>query len=63
MENKYRFDGHTVSVIKHAPDGFDIDVPGKASLARPRQRGPRIDVSTSPEGAPTNLRTMPVESR
>ena len=36
----YRFDGHAVSVIKHAPDGFDIDVPGKASLAR-REAGAR----------------------
>lgn len=30
----YRYDGHSVSVIKHAPDGFDLDQPGKASLAR-----------------------------
>lgn len=30
----YRLDGHTVSVIKHGPDGLDIDLPGKASLAR-----------------------------
>lgn len=36
----YRFDGHSVSVIKHAPDGFDLDQPGKASLAR-REAGAR----------------------
>lgn len=30
----YRFEGHSVSVIKHAPDGFDLDEPGKASHAR-----------------------------
>lgn len=36
----YRFDGHSVSVVKHAPDGFDLDQPGKASLAR-REAGAR----------------------
>jgi molybdopterin-guanine dinucleotide biosynthesis adapter protein len=36
----YRFDGWSVSVIKHAPDGFDADQPGKASLAR-REAGTR----------------------
>ena len=30
----YRLEGHSVSVIKHAPDGFDLDEPGKASHAR-----------------------------
>lgn len=34
----YRFDGYSVSCIKHAPDGFDIDQPGKASFIR-RQAG------------------------
>lgn len=36
----FEFDGYSVSVIKHAPDGFDIDQPGKASYAR-RQAGAR----------------------
>lgn len=36
----YRSDGHTVSVIKHGPDGLDIDTPGKASFAR-REAGAR----------------------
>lgn len=30
----YRAAGLAVSVIKHAPDGFDIDTPGKASHRR-----------------------------
>lgn len=33
-------EGHSVSVVKHAPDGFDIDTPGKASYAR-REAGAR----------------------
>jgi molybdopterin-guanine dinucleotide biosynthesis protein B len=36
----FRFDGHSVSVIKHAPDGFDLDQPGKSSFAR-REAGAR----------------------
>lgn len=35
-----RLDDRTVSVIKHAPDGFDIDQPGKASHTR-REAGAR----------------------
>lgn len=35
-----RIDGLSVSVIKRAPDGFDIDEPGKASYVR-RQAGAR----------------------
>ncbi len=35
-----RFDGLSVSIVKHAPDGFDIDEPGKASYVR-RQAGAR----------------------
>lgn len=30
----FRCDDHSVSIIKHAPDGFDMDTPGKASHAR-----------------------------
>lgn len=30
----FRLDDHTVSIVKHAPDGFDIDTPGKASHVR-----------------------------
>ena len=30
----YCCDGHAVSVIKHGPDGLDIDLPGKASFMR-----------------------------
>lgn len=36
----FRFDGWTVSAIKHAPDGFDMDHPGKASYVR-REAGCR----------------------
>lgn len=36
----FRLEGFTVSVIKRAPDGFDIDQPGKGSYAR-RQAGAR----------------------
>ncbi|MGE5096022.1 MAG: molybdopterin-guanine dinucleotide biosynthesis protein B [Betaproteobacteria bacterium] len=36
----FRLEGFTVSVIKRAPDGFDIDTPGKGSHAR-RQAGAR----------------------
>lgn len=36
----FEFDGYSVSVIKHAPDGFDIDQPGKASYVR-REAGAR----------------------
>jgi molybdopterin-guanine dinucleotide biosynthesis protein MobB len=35
-----RIDGRSVSIIKHAPDGFDIDQPGKASYVR-REAGAR----------------------
>jgi len=35
-----RFDGWTVSSIKHAPDGFDLDQPGKSSYRR-REAGCR----------------------
>lgn len=35
-----RFDGLSVSVIKHAPDGFDMDEPGKGSYVR-REAGAR----------------------
>ena len=28
-----RIDGRTVSAVKHAPDGFDIDTPGKVAHA------------------------------
>jgi molybdopterin-guanine dinucleotide biosynthesis protein B len=35
-----RFDGWSVSTIKRAPDGFDIDTPGKFSYAR-REAGCR----------------------
>ncbi len=35
-----RFDGWTVSTIKRAPDGFDLDQPGKTSYAR-REAGCR----------------------
>jgi len=34
------FDGWTVSTIKRAPDGFDLDQPGKTSYAR-REAGCR----------------------
>jgi molybdopterin-guanine dinucleotide biosynthesis protein B len=30
----FRFDGFSVSTIKRAPDGFDMDKPGKMSWAR-----------------------------
>jgi molybdopterin-guanine dinucleotide biosynthesis adapter protein len=33
-------DGHAISVIKHTPDGFDLDSPGKASYNR-REAGCR----------------------
>jgi len=33
-------DGHTISLIKRAPDGFDLDSPGKASYNR-REAGCR----------------------
>jgi molybdopterin-guanine dinucleotide biosynthesis protein MobB len=33
-------DGHTVSTIRHVPDGFDLDSPGKASYNR-REAGCR----------------------
>jgi molybdopterin-guanine dinucleotide biosynthesis adapter protein len=36
----FRFDGWTVSTIKRAPDGFDLDRPGKTSYAR-REAGCR----------------------
>ena len=35
-----RFDGWSVSTIKRAPDGFDLDQPGKGSYAR-REAGCR----------------------
>ena len=36
----FRFDGYSVSTIKRAPDGFDLDQPGKGSYAR-REAGCR----------------------
>lgn len=36
----FRFEGWSVSTIKRAPDGFDLDQPGKTSYAR-RQAGCR----------------------
>ena len=36
----FRFDGWSVSTIKRAPDGFDLDQPGKGSYAR-REAGCR----------------------
>lgn len=36
----YRIDGYSISVVKRAPDGFDLDQPGKASFAR-REAGAR----------------------
>ena len=36
----FRFEGISVSTIKRAPDGFDLDQPGKGSYAR-REAGCR----------------------
>ncbi len=36
----FRFEGFSVSTIKRAPDGFDLDQPGKGSYAR-REAGCR----------------------
>lgn len=33
-----RFDGRSVSIVKHAPDGFDIDEPGKGVVRAARSR-------------------------
>jgi molybdopterin-guanine dinucleotide biosynthesis adapter protein len=43
-----RLDGFSVSVVKRAPDGFDIDRPGKGSYLR-RQAGAREVMMASPE--------------